>query len=122
MICVADCDIEHQDIRDAVNGFSSCNSLIPLASSAPSLRCRLSLYAALKNLRESGARDFVVSTRCFLESVSEKSDYERRWYSTYKRWIEQVVYICRSRSGILAPAIHASDGASCVGRQHLYRG
>lgn len=74
MICVGDCGVEHQDVWDAVNGFSGCNGLIPLASAAPSFRCRLSLHAALKNLGESGARDFVVSTWGFLESVSEKND------------------------------------------------
>lgn len=74
MIRTGNCGIEHQDIRDAVNGFSRCNGLISLASSAPSLRSRLSLHAALKNLGESGARDFVVSAWGFLENVSENND------------------------------------------------
>lgn len=73
MIRTGNCGIEHQDIWDAVDGFSSCNGLIPLASSAPSLRSRLSLHAALKNLGESGARNFVVSTWCFLENCVRKS-------------------------------------------------
>jgi hypothetical protein len=50
MVLARDGSVEHQNCRKIVNGFSRCNRLVALTSATPSLRCRLSLHAILKNL------------------------------------------------------------------------
>ncbi|POR34436.1 hypothetical protein TPAR_05359 [Tolypocladium paradoxum] len=53
--------VEHQDGRNTVDGFPRGYRLIPLASATPAFRRRLSLNAALKNLREGDTRRLAIA-------------------------------------------------------------
>jgi hypothetical protein len=112
-----DCRIQHENGRNSVHGLSSGERLVTLAPAAPSSAGGLAFDARFENLRERRLRSAGISWQRFLDGqfmIDHHSEI------TYRHWVYEVVDERRSRSRMLAAAVHASNSHSCRSGQDLF--